>query len=170
MGNKQYDIEFEEKPDVQSYYVDQAIHHSTYGYRSITSAYTPWGISKIDEQYCTLIRNMHFKVKQLYAINRRVSTYCDIKTRQEHEVYLGYHTYYDPIELNDRYCEVRVEWENGHIHDFFYGNKPVFDINTRKTNPEQLRKEIIDNPHLHVKIKENLVGNLDSYLKMDLEF
>lgn len=168
MSNNQFEIQFEEKEDIESYYVDQSIYSTQIGYRSITSAYTPWGISKIDAQYGYLIRAINSKVKQLYAINRRPAQYSDIKNREVHESY-HYYTFYDTIELSDSYCEVRVEWENGQIADFFYGSKPVFDIKTRKTNPEQLRKEIIDNPHLHVKIKENLISNLDSYLKNNFE-
>jgi len=102
MSNKQHALEFEEK-SAQSYYVDQAIHHSTYGPRSVVSAYTPWGISAIDGQYCSLIRNINVEVKQLYAIRRRHSTYSDIKTREVHED-SEYYTFYDPIELSDRYC------------------------------------------------------------------
>lgn len=158
MSNNQFKIEFEEQKDVQAYYVDQARFYGV-----VSGSYTSYGIHCIDTQYFHLISNINIKVKQLYAINRRRERCISVRTGEEYEG--NYKTYYDPIELNDRYCEVRVEWEGGHVHDFFYGKKPVFDLETRKTNPEQLRKEIIDNPHLHVKIKENLLLNLENYVK-----
>ena len=161
----QHELQFDENVDIRDWYIDQSMSSTNIGFRNISSAYTPWGIGAIDSQYSALIRNVNFKVKQLYAINRRVSTYCDIKTRKVHEMYLAYHTYYDPIELNDKYCEVRVEWENGEIRDFLYGDRPVFDVKTRKSNPEQLRKSIKENLHLHVMIKENLILNLENYVK-----
>jgi hypothetical protein len=164
MSNAQHELEFEEKVDTRDWYIDQSMFSTNIGDRNISSAYTPWGIGAIDGQYCALIRNLNFKVKQLCAINRRkYEDFCNIKTREVHMSF-HYKTFYDPIELSDRYCEVRVEWENGDVRDFFYGDKPVFDVETRRTNPEQLRKEIIDNPHLHVKIKENLLLNLESYM------
>jgi hypothetical protein len=161
----QYELQLDETVNIRDWYIDQSMFSTNIGFRNISSAYTPWGISAIDGQYCTLIRNVNIKVKQLYAINRRkYEDFCNIKTR---EVHMSFHprTFYDPIELNDKYWDVRVEWENGDVHDFHYGDKPVFNLETRKTNPEQLKKEIIDNPHLHVKIKENLLLNLESYVK-----
>jgi len=158
----QYELEFEEGIDFDKIYIDQSIFITDVADRRISSAYTAYGIQCIDSQYIHLIRNMQYKVKQLYKIDRRVSTYCDIKTRKVHEMYLSYHTYYDPIELDYRWGDVRVEWENGNIVDFHYGDQPVFDIKTRRSNPDQLRKEIIDNPHLHIMIKENLLSNLNS--------
>jgi len=159
--NMQYELEFEKIIDFDKIYIDQSIFITDVADHRIRSAYTVHGIKCIDSQYGHLIRNMHSKVKQLYKIDRRVSTYCDIKTRQVHERYHGYHTYYDPIELDYRWGSVRVEWENGHIVDFHYGDQPVFDVKTRRSNPDQLRKEILDNPHLHIMIKENLLSNLN---------
>lgn len=159
--NMQYEIEFEEGIDFDKIYIDQSIFITDVADRRISSAYTAYGIQCIDSQYGHLIRNMQSKVKQLYKIDRRKPKYCDIKTRKEYEMY-SYHTYYDPIELDYRCGDVRVEWENGHVVDFHYGDQPVFDIRTRKTNPDQLRKEILDNPHLHIMIKENLLSNINS--------
>lgn len=163
--NAQYEIEFEE-PKIESYYIDQAMR----GGSLVFSAYTPYGIRQIDSQYCTLIRNINCKVAQLYAIKRRRYEYlCNIKTREvSMSPTLG--TFYDPINFDGEYYEVRVLWENGHQHDFYYGNKVVFDPITRKTNPEQLKVCIKNNPHLHVKIKENLLENLENYLKLDYKY
>jgi len=158
MGNdiNQYELDLDEITDINNYYVDQSVYRGI-----ISSAYTPYGIKCIDSQYSILIRNIDSKVKQLYAINRR--EHQEISPRTGKLYNAGYKTFYDPIPLDDNYCEVRVEWENGTTHDFFYGDKPVFDINTRKSNPEQLKKEIKVNPHLHLMIKENLLLNLDNF-------
>ena len=163
---KQYELNFDKAEDIDSYYVDASAQSFDYGNRTISSSYTSYGIKCIDSQYCRLIQNLNQKVKQLYAINRRYAEYSNIKTREAHKGYECF-TYYDKIELDQNYCEVRVEWENGQTHDFFYGNKPKFDLITRKTDPDLLKNEIIDNPHLHVKIKENLISNLESYKNIE---
>lgn len=159
--NNQYEIELEGiNDDVESYYVDQAVNNGV-----IYSFYTFHGIHCIDSEYSNLIRNINEKVKRIYLINRKKSQCSDIKTRELFEFH-NYYTWYDSVELsNHRLNEIRIEWENGFICDFTYIIIPKFDLITRKTNPELLRKEIKENPHLHNKIKENLLENLDNYLK-----
>lgn len=160
MSNNQFEMEFEESEKAESYYVDQAMSNNVH----VFSAFTPHGIRGIDSEYCELIKNIHSEVKQLYTINRRREKLISTRNGQEYEG--DYKTYYDPISLNDNYGDVRVEWDNGVVYDFKMDVKPIFDLKTKKTNPEQLRKDIQDNPHLHVKIKENLIENLDNYLKI----
>ena len=155
--NAQYDIEFEQ--DIESYYVDQAMSSGI-----VFSSYTPYGIRCIDSQYGHLIRNVNNKVKQLFAINRREEDCISVRTGEKYKGRIK--TFYDPIELNHKGgYEVRVVWENGDQCDFFYGDKPVFDIDTKKSNPDQLHKSIKNNVHLHVMIKENLLHNLNNYIK-----
>lgn len=162
MSHNQYEIELEEDPSV--YYVDQSIHNSTIGYRTITSAYTPYGIRSIDSEYCNLIRNLNVPVKQVYGINRRkYEDFCDIKTREVHMSF-NYGTFYDPIELNSRRHEIRIEWINGEYRDFLYNEVPLFDLKSRMVNFNSLINSIKDNQHLHVKIKENLLSNLNVQL------
>lgn len=166
--NNQYEIELEGiNDDIESYYVDQSIYCTKVDYgKDLVSAFTPYGIKCLDSEYSKLIRNINEKVKRIYLINRKKSQCSDIKTR-ELFIFYNYYTWYDLVELsNDRLNKIRIEWENGFIYDFMYVTIPNFDLVTRKTNPELLRKEVKENPHLHNKIKENLLLNLDNYLKM----
>lgn len=161
--NNQYEIELEGiNNNVESYYVDQSMRNGA----GVFSAYLPYGIRCIDSDYCNLIRNINEEIKQIHSIVRRKLQCSDIKTRELFE-FFNYYTWYEPIELNGRSNGhgIVVEWENGNKHEFIYGGIPKFDLKTRKSDPEQLRKEIKENPHLHNKIKENLLGNLDNYLK-----
>lgn len=162
----QYEIEFKEKESFEDYYLDQSMKSARYGDRIIGSAYTPYGIKCIDSQYSSLILNLNLEVKQIYNIDRRPIKGCHIKTKKEYESF--YDTFYDPIDIDGKGYTgygLKIEWVNGRTKEFFYGNRPKFDINTRKTDPIQLRQEIIDNPHLHVKIKENLLSNLETFSK-----
>lgn len=162
----QYELQFDENEEIDSFYVDVSMQSVDYGDRNITCIYTTYGIKCIDSQYCRLIQNLNVKVKQLYRINRRHAEYSNIKTKEIHKG-IEHFTYYDKIELDQNYCEVRVEWENGQTHDFFYGNKPKFDISTRKIDSDLLKNEIIENCHLHIKIKENLISNLETYKNIE---
>lgn len=152
--NNQYELEFDDKK-VEDYYYDQSPINSI-----VSSLYTSHGIKCIDSEYCTLIMNMDLKVKQVYAINRRTETLISKFNLKEYES--SYKTFYDPIELNKGYgtIGVRVEWENGDTYDFNYGDRPLFDNKTNKTDPNQLISSIKENPHLHTKIKENLISNI----------
>lgn len=161
MNNQQYELEFER--NIEDWYVDQ----SPKGGAFISSIYTPHGIKQIDSQYCNLIQNINNKIKQVYRIARRPTVYSVIKTREVKEMYLSHQTYYDPIELSDHngYGEIRIEWETGFHYDFYYGTTPLFDVKSGKVDPDQLRMSIKNCPNLHVMIKENLLLNLDNYLK-----
>jgi hypothetical protein len=161
--NQQYELALGGQ-DIDSWYIDQSPTSGVY----VGSAYTPWGVRKIDSQFCMLIQNIHNKIKRVYHINRRKAESTNIKTRKVEEGY-DYFTYYEPIEQSELnrwpYCEMRIEWEYGKYHDFYYAKAPVFDLKTGNIDPEQLRKQIKECPHLHVMIKENLLLNLENYLK-----
>jgi hypothetical protein len=155
MGNQ---FELFPPSNIEDYYTDQSIYCADIGDRRITSAYTPWGIKCIDSQYSILIQKMDIPVKEVYAMDR-VSTGWYLQFKEE----------YTPIPLDSEIggpiC-VRVEWIDGTIKDFFYHDRPIFDIKTRKVNVEWLKSNIKKNPHLHVMIKENLLDNIESYLKL----
>lgn len=152
--------------DIEDYYIDQAPTSTTYGYRTVSSVYTPEGIRRIDSQYIVLIKNINERVKQIYSIVRRPAEYSEIKTRIVHKSY-NYYTFYEPLGLKEfnGFSDIRVEWENGTIYDFHYGPIPIFNSKTKKTNQKLLKESIEESPNLHSKIKENLLVNLEAYLK-----
>jgi hypothetical protein len=148
---------------MEDIYVDQAFRTVGFGDRVITSSYTPHGIRCIDSQYCKLILNLHRNIKNVFHINRRKAIFSSVNTRKVEESY-DYYTFYDKIEMSqcNGYLEIRIEWDNGEIGDFFYGTTPTFDLKTKNINPKQLKKEIKNNPHLHKMIKDNLLSNINT--------
>lgn len=144
-------------------YTDQAGKSCLFGDRRISSFYTPYGISQIDSEYCNRIRNINNPVDEIFAIDRR-REYVDGKYGR----YLGnYDTYYDPIEVGDRGVGNGIlvkysGWDVKYKYDFIH---PIFLKTTKKEDPKALKKEILNNPHLHKDIKDNLLLNLKNYLK-----
>lgn len=142
-------------------YTDQAIGRARYGYRTITSAYTEYGIHCMDGEYCKRIINiqMNLTVVAQYAINRR-PMYVDGNYRSD------YKTFYDECPLGEP-CQgqggMKIVLSNGREQEYSY-TKPVFDKNGRE-DILILRKEISKNAHLHKDIKNNLLSNLNSSIK-----
>ena len=157
MSNNQYELEFESNFD--EYYIDQSFINGCF----ISSCYTSYGIKCIDSQYAFLIMNMH-RCGTLYTIERNVEKYIWKGIECEGTQYIET---YKTIDLNDKKrgmnFGVRVIYDNGNQKDFFYGQKPIFDTETRKIDIEQLINDIKADVHLHVKIKENLLENIKNY-------
>lgn len=162
--NKQYELEVGQ--EIEDYYVDQAFFALRTPGLQYSSGYTPYGIKCIDSNYCELIKNLHSKIKNIYEINRRKEIKISPRDGKPYES--GYETFYDPCEITEGNgtLGIRVEWENGSVHDFKHGDKPVFDKEARNITPEQLRKSIKENINLHVQIKENLLSNLESAINL----
>ena len=150
-------------------YSDQAVYINEFGDRRITSFWTSYGIKCIDSQFCRRIQNINVEVDKISNIDRVKETYIG-RDGKEHEYYLKYKTVYVEKKIGEPevgYGE-RVLWKNGTQYDFVYDDMCKFDPLTRKENPNELRKEILDNPHLHKDIKENLIYNLDQYLNENI--
>lgn len=144
--------------NIFDYYIDQSRHSSSIGDRVITASFTPWGIKEIDLQYSTLIQHMYLPIKGVYGIYRKIVNVTK------------YEETYESLELDSEVSGphgVRVEWINGKVHNFFYQDRPIFDKISRTINVEWLIKNITKNPHLHVMIKENLLGNIDRLIDND---
>jgi len=152
-------------------YLDQAIHHSSFGNRCFTAAYTPYGIKCLDTDFIYRIKNINNQVKEVYELLRKPKTYIG-RDGKTHEHSFQMVDVYEPIPLErtqKRCCfGIKVVWFGsdgisiGEEHVFYYHVFPKFNPETRKESISELRKEIKKNPHLHKTIKENLLFNLKS--------
>lgn len=148
MCSRQYQIQF---PDVEEdIYIDQAAAGGL-----VYSAYTPHGIKQIDTDYCFLIRNIQHEA-ELFAVDRR----------KAHDG-MRYETYHDRLKIwADALMGhgLFIKWSNGETRHLRHGiSRPnlLFDEDTKKVDAAKLRESIFSNEHLHVRIKENLISNLD---------
>jgi len=148
----------------EDYYVDQASTSYNIYDRNISSNYTSYGIQILDSQYSKLIRNIDEKIVELYHRARRKAQHSNIKTKKVEESY-HYYTYYNPIKPEDfnGWIDIKVVWENGNSYEFLYTPLPKINPKTWKFDRRDLKKHITNNPHLHPKIKENLLANLKNY-------
>lgn len=151
MANRQYGLFPEEKRDL---YVDQ----SPSGGGKVSSVYTPHGVRCIESEYTSLILNIGKKIKNVYKIDRRQIEYSCLGTRKVDTSY-DFHTFYDKVNLGEKfYSDVRIVWGEGNYKDFFYISPSLVD-NT-EVDIQKLTKSIVQNPNLHVLIKENLLHNI----------
>lgn len=137
--------------NINNIYIDQCGLQSTHvADRVFSHAYTPMGIRQIESNYVYRIRNVDVPIKT--CLKRR-----DCMKIDYYEV--------DITECNG-YNEITIEWENGNRHSFNIGNNSPKNVSadTRMECPDSLREEIQNNPHLHARIKDNLLQNLDCYL------
>ena len=132
-------------------HVDQAPNNGPVG-----SFYTEHGLQHIECDYIFFIKNINVEVKQLYRIDRRTDS-----------IGISYKTYYDEIGLDivgGFSHGLRIEMENGETRDV-RDVYPKFDSKNKKIDAEALMIELTNDIHLHIKIKENLLLNLDNYVK-----
>jgi hypothetical protein len=166
MSNNQYSLF---QVDFDEVYTDQSMRDAAFGYRRVSSAYTPSGIKSIDSQYTSMILYVNEEIEQVFSIDRRFSEYCHIKTREVIQS-LDCHTWYVPIEFGSWKMHgygISIKWKCGYQKDFLYNvSMDIFgliDADTRKIRPDKLAEHIVANPHLHVVIKDNLIKNLNIY-------
>lgn len=120
--------------DFDEIYTDQAIRAPMkYGDRSLFSAWLPYGLRCIDGEHCARIMNLHAKV---------LSAEYEIRGPRNY--------------VTDNLI---VRWDNGGYHRFCYTRvEHIFD--NKADDADKLEQEIVNNPHLHQVIKDNLLGNL----------
>lgn len=158
----QYKLEFEGFEE--NIHIDQSFLNDA----NICSAYTSWGLKVIESDYITFILNVNVKVKQLYNIERRTGEICISPITGKEYVSSDWKTYFDPIKIEEsgkHSYGLRIEWENGEMRDIYGDNYPIFNPKTKMIDIEALKKQITNNVHLHVKIKKNLLDNLNNYIK-----
>lgn len=169
--------------EIEDYYYDQATDKSTFLGRSVTSFWTPWGIKCMDSEYCYRIRNLGKKVTKLITINREKhndffldvwEVYRELPLNKDHKLYDRFawitndENPYVVIERTAEYIErknkigkaYQLKELRGYV--FSYTN-PTYVAELGGEDPKALRAEIEGNPHLHKKIKENLLSNLNTY-------
>lgn len=142
-------------------YTDQASNRTRFFDREIFSSYTPYGIKCLDSAFCDRIMYRTYKLKGVYDIQREViGCYRYEETYKEISL----------VELNTRkgFCYgLRVVWETPYgteiTRDYFYSVFPKFNELTRQESKRQIKRDIINNPHLHQDIKNNLIYNLKHY-------
>lgn len=120
--------------NTEELYVDQAMVNGC----GVFAAYTPWGIKQIDSMFCWRIQKLDRDQK---------------KVRKE---------------LRATRCRELLRWRKECVGKPWLRRRSrpdTFDVNEKLTHvgedPEAIRKDILDNPHLHACIKENLIDNLD---------
>jgi hypothetical protein len=149
-------------------YTDQAIRSTKFYDRRITSAYTPYGISCIDLQYCHRIQNIHNKIILIESI--MCERHNKYKNKNENDlptiIPIKKYVLGDWAGCSGWGNDLRITWETGFKYDFHYWDETLkIDPKTHKECPKALLKDIRTNPHLHDDIKDNLIGNLMDYLK-----
>ncbi len=170
-------------------YYDCNVNNRTF----ISSSFTPHGIHCIDTEYCRRIQNICKPVLKLIKIERKPhyrdgeyeSDFWDEYT--ELSLDEDYHNYDRIVFIhnqNNPYIKMPTP---EYVVEFFkkYPNsKSIFNYQTQSIieteycytyptylashkgeNPENLKKEIEENTHLHKLIKENLLDNLHNYIK-----
>lgn len=166
-------------------YVDQAGTVLVVGDRMITSSYTSYGIQCIDSEYGRRIRNLNRPVLRVIKITRAKhnnSTFDYWDDYEEIPLDKDFYCFdraafiYEGEELNpfidlpitkdvqrliDRGLEYQKQEFEGII--FSYTN-PTYLASHRGEDPLALEHEIINNEHLHLSIKENLLSNLKNYI------
>lgn len=124
--------------DIEEIYRDQATIFNE-DHINVFAAYTPWGIRELDSEYCTRIRDIQMGPEQARdRINNKLKTEL-----------------YEASLVCCLYKESRIEGIYDRIQK---------ELDRVGEDPEELRNEILCNPHLHPCIKENLIGNLDIIL------
>lgn len=136
-----YQLELPLMPaNVDELYIDQAMVSNNFGNRGVFAAYTPYGVKRIDSDFCTRIQDIQNGPDE--AVERIQRDFG----RELEEVSRGYY-----------YCkEARLAGIQ---------NRAAEKLAHVGEDPEKLREEILVNPHLHACIKENLIGNLDRVLE-----
>jgi hypothetical protein len=127
---------------VDEMYIDQAMHLEEGMGFSCFAAYTPYGIRQIDSDFCRRIQNIERDPK---GAKREIFVdYLIEKKRSQKDCY-----WHKESKLN-RLRMIREEtWKKlSHVGE----------------DPKKLKDEILDNPHLHACIKQNLIENLDRIL------
>lgn len=155
-------------------YRDQSPHCSRFADRRIDSIYTEHGIKCIDTQFGIRIRNIHNKIIRITQISIERMLAGEVGWHEETKKWrasgMKAEVTIDDF-INNKWGgwgnELRITWDNGDTYEFFYwDNVLVIDPNTGKEDPKILRKHIRKNKHLHKDIKNNLILNLNNYLKV----
>lgn len=115
-------------------YIDQAMVNGC----GVFAAYTPWGIKQIDSMFC-------WRIQKLDRDQEKVRK-----------------------ELRAWRCRRLKEWRKNCAEKPWLKSRSVpdtWEVNNKiqyvGEGAEAIRKDILDNPHLHACIKENLIDNLD---------
>lgn len=154
-------------------HVDQAPYRSQYADRDFMSCYTPHGIRQIEGQYCRRIMNINRRIAYFINMQRVKGVYKNKRTGEFEDyygLYVDVESRIDPAELYapDRRFQslgdLKIVYEGGAECKLHYGVSrwPHYDFITGREDPVRLREEIVTEPHLHDKIKENLLQNLDN--------
>lgn len=173
------------KHDIEDYYVDCAGSSIVVGDRRITNFFTPYGIKCLDSEYSRRIRNINKPVVKLIKVDRNPhyfdgsyrshwwDDYTELPLNEDFHSYDRAAFIHDESwhfrELEDKRTEKAKS--NGYqyqqfelIHSLYTYTHPTYSAKHKGEDPKALRKEIKENPHLHPKIKENLLHNLKTYL------
>lgn len=166
-------------------YIDYAASSTRIGDRTVSSFFTPYGIKCIDSEYSRRIKNINSHVTKLILVERKPhyfngdyrSDYWD--DYSELPLDNGFHSYdrisfiHEDIicfrELEDNRTEKGksngIQYQQFELTTPIYAyTHPIYSAKHEGEDPKKLKQEIKGNPHLHPKIKENLLLNLKSYL------
>lgn len=170
---------------VEDYYVDCAGSSIVAGDRRITSFYTPHGIKCIDGEFSRRIQNINKPVVKLIKVDRNPhyfdetyssdwwDDYTELSLNEDFYSYgrtaFIHHDGNIFRELEDKRTEKAkingIQYQQFELIAFIYTyTHPTYSAKHKGEDPTKLRKEIEENPNLHPKIKENLLGNLKTYL------
>ncbi len=171
---------------MEDYYYDCSGENDVYGDRRFISLYTSYGIKCIDSEYSRRIQNIGKPVLRLIKINRTHhyedgtyrsqwwDDYTDMSLDEDFKSYDRSMFIHDEgsvfIELEDKRTEYgkknNIPYQQFvHIVKEYCYTHPTYSAKHKGEDPKALRKEIRENPHLHKKIKQNLLGNLKNRLK-----
>jgi hypothetical protein len=130
--------------EMEIFYRDQAGTRRTTVYdRTISSTYLPHGIHMMDAEFANRILNIKNPVTRIQTGDHWAGKEASDIRPEQHNLYHSF---------------LFVTTQTGFCKYSF--TRPRFDEQGLE-DPNALRKEIQDNPHLHDVIKENLLQNLD---------
>lgn len=171
---------------MEDYYYDCSHINVNYGDRNFSSAYTPYGIRCIDSEYHRRIINIYKPVIKLIKVERNPhyfrdnyrsdwwDDYIDLPLDEDFYSYDRVAFVHDEGGLFQELEDVRTDKakENGikyqqfeFLLPIYTYTHPTYSAKHKGEDPKALAKEIRTNPHLHKKIKANLLANLKNYLK-----
>lgn len=180
--------------DIRDLYVDQGGRSVIFGDRRVDSCFTPYGIQCMDSEFSKRIQNLGKPVKRIVIIERTAHYQNNDKTsglpsywdefidvpldRDQSTDYFEkiawIHEDCDPfINIPEDKEKIRLlklgfdyqrrKMINGSVYSYTH---PRYLVEHQGEDPDDLRKEIKENPHLHDTIKLNLLDNLYNNLGM----
>ncbi len=168
--------------DIDQYYYDCAFQVVDVYDRRFSSGFTSYGIKCIDSEYCRRIQNIGNPVIQLIKIERT-------HHYKDGNYYADYWDEYTELPLDqdfyscnrsafcynkNNFADIKMPKDFKSIRPYqkvrliateYTYTHPTYSAKHKGEDPNMLRDEIIKNPNLHQLIKDNLLGNLENYLK-----